>query len=135
MPRFKQSELSGDEWRISTVIEFYRKGELILQDGCGNMETACGMLYGKYVMAVDNGKGYFAGDGIHCDQEGCNEKAKYLYRLKKDYCVGPGKCGKEKKSYSSEHRCFCDKHSTRGDQDLKDNDDNYELINVIVHAE
>lgn len=131
IPRFKESELSGSEWRTHAEIEFYRKGKLILSDGVGNMETACGMVYAKYVTAIDNGNAYFAGDGVHCDQEGCSELAKYLYRIKQDYCAGPGKCEQKKESYSAAHRCFCEKHSHRGDQDLQDNDANYELITVL----
>jgi len=136
-PRWKDSELSGSEWRISATTEFYRKGKLIHETHSGGknvMEVAAGLLFQRLCEAQDNGKGYFAGDGVHCDQEGCMNKAMYLMRIKKHYCVGGGNCGQEKKSYSDEYRCFCDKHKTRGDQDLEDNDDNYELINVISHA-
>lgn len=136
-PRWKSSELSGCEWRISAITEFYRKGKLIheTQSGGSNvMEVAAGLLFHRLVSAQDDGKGYFAGDGVHCDQEGCMAKAKYLMRLKKRFCVGPGNCGQEKKRYSDtpEHRCFCEKHMKRGDNDLEDNDDNYEMINVIA---
>lgn len=130
VPRFKQSGLSGDEWRISTKMQFYRKGELIHEDSCGGkMEVAAGLLYAKIIEAIEvHGKGYFAGDGLHCDQEGCSEIATVTYRIKKRYCVGGGNCGQEKKSYSDEYRCFCEEHKRRGDQDLEDNDSNYEAI-------
>ena len=29
VPRYKRSDLSGDEWRISAEIQFYRNGVLI----------------------------------------------------------------------------------------------------------
>ena len=132
VPRYKSSELSGSEWRISINAEFYRNGQKVHEAWCGHsMDVAVALLASRYYEATDNGKGYFAGDGIHCDQEGCHEKAKFLYRIKKDFCSGAGKCGQEKKRYSDEHRCFCEKHATRGDSDLKDNDENYELINVL----
>lgn len=131
VPRFKDSELSGSEWRISAVMEFYRKGKLILDDQVSNMETACGVLYSKYVSAVDDGHGYFGGDGVHCDQEGCNELASFKYAIKQDYCSGYGNCGQKKDLYNGALRHFCEKHSHRGDSDLQDNDENYQLIEVV----
>ena len=131
IPRFKESELSGDEWRISAQIEFFRKGKLILDDQVNDMQTAVGCLYYKYIRAIDDGHAYYAGDGVHCDQEGCNEKATMLYRIKQDYCADFGGCGQKKDLYTGSHRCFCEKHSTRGDQDRQDNDDNYEMIGVL----
>jgi hypothetical protein len=135
VPRFKSSGLSGSEWRTSAVIEFYRKGKIVHSDGVGTMEAACGMLYAKQIEAIEvHGKGYFAGDGIHCDQEGCPEPATHVFKIKQEYCVGGGNCGAKKESYGDRHRCFCDKHKHRGDQDLEDNDDNYELVKKILHG-
>lgn len=131
-PRFKDSHLSGSEWRISVVFEFYRNGKIIHTSSCGgDMQVACGLLYAKYVEAKDNGVGYFASDGFFCDQEGCHEVGKYLFRIKQDYCAGPGNCGHKKDSYTGAHRIFCEKHSKRGDSDLQDNDANYELVETI----
>lgn len=132
VPRYKQSGLSGDEWRISMITEFYRKGVIVheTQSG-GSIEAAAGLLYGRLIQAQDNGIGYFAGDGIHCDQEGCSEKATGLFKLIKHYCVGGGNCGQEKKAYGDSYRCFCDRHKRRGDCDLEDNDKNYEFIKPI----
>lgn len=133
VPRFKESELSGSEWRTSAIMEFYRKGELKHTSSCGGkIEYAAGLVYARLLEAQDNGLGYYAGDGIHCDQEGCSNKAKYLMKIKKEYCVGGGNCGAEKKSYSDKYRCFCEKHKTRGDQGLEDNDSNYEIIDNLI---
>lgn len=131
-PRFKESELSGDEWRISVITEYYRKGTMVheTQSG-GDIDVAAGLLYGRLIEAQDDGKGYFAGDGIHCDQEGCNNKATVVFKILQRYCVGGGKCGQKTKSYSEQHRCFCDKHKHRGDCDLEDNDKNYELVKTL----
>lgn len=132
IPRYKQSGLSGDEWRISMITEYFRKGVKVYETHSGGrIEAAAGLLYGRLIEAQDNGLGYFAGDGIHCDQEGCSNKATHLFKIKKRFCVGRGNCGQEKKSYEDEHRCFCDTHKRRGDCDLEDNDDNYEFVKNI----
>ena len=129
VPRFKSSELSGSEWRTSVVIDFMRKGKVICShaDNPGDMMNACGLLYERYATMQDNGNGYFASDGIHCDQEGCNEKAEFLYRIKKAYDDN----GNRQESYDGYNRCFCRAHSKRGDQSLGDSDDNYELISIL----
>lgn len=134
VPRFKDSRLSGSEWRISTQFEFFRNGEIVHRpDPCsGNMEVACGLLFAKYVEATDNGNGYYAGDGFHCDQEGCKEVGKYLFKIKQDYCSGAGNCGQKKDMYSGFHRLFCEEHKHRGDSDLQDRDSNYELVKEIT---
>lgn len=132
VPRFKESGLSGDEWRISTNIQFYRNGNVVYETGgLKDIETTTGFLYSIFHKAIDDGHAYFASDGVHCDQEGCSNKATLLYRIKQDYCSGGGNCGQKKDNYTGAHRCFCEKHSHRGDSDLQDNDNNYELITVL----
>lgn len=132
VPRFKRSSLSGSEWRYSCQIDFMRKGKIIHSEGVGDIKTACGMLYAKYIEAIEiHGKGFFAGDGIKCDQEGCDKDAAFLYRIKQEYCVGGGNCGAKKESLWDQYRCFCKDHSHRGDQDLEDNDENYELMSIL----
>jgi hypothetical protein len=56
VPRYKTSGLSGDEWRISATIQFYRNGTL----------QHC--------------------EGMFCDQEGCRNTATVKYRLKNMVC-------------------------------------------------
>ena len=121
-PRYKESGLSGDEWRISATVQFFRKGRLVFEDGCRNVETACGLLYGWYVRAIDDGKAYFAGDGITCDQEGCHEPATVRFRKKFEFCRHGHKTTP---SDVSLFRHFCEKHRERGDCGLDDADDNY----------
>jgi hypothetical protein len=122
VPRFKQSGLSGDEWRISAEAQFYRKGELIFSAGCRNVQTACGLAYGWYVQAVDDGKGYFAGDGVTCDQEGCAAVATVRYRRLFEYC---DRGHQHAPPTVALYRHFCDRHKTRGDCALDDADVNY----------
>lgn len=132
VPRYKESEMSGDEWRISMRTDFYRKGKIVHSTQSGsNIDAAAGLLYGRLIEAQDNGEGYYAGDGVHCDQEGCSNRATNLFKIKQRYCVGGGKCGQKKESYVDQYRCFCDTHKTRGDCDLEDNDKNYEFIKTI----
>lgn len=122
VPRYKTSGLSGDEWRIHAEVQFFRKGKLIFSEGCRNVQTACGLMYSWYVRACDDGKAYFAGDGITCDQEGCHESATIRYRRLNDYCQDGHK---SKVSEISLYRHFCEKHKTRGDCALDDADLNY----------
>lgn len=44
VPRWKESELSGDEWRFSTRIELYRKGHLLARSGSGRLRNAVAIL-------------------------------------------------------------------------------------------
>ena len=128
-PRYKTSGLSGDEWRIHAEIQLWRKGKMVHTAGCRNVEVACGMVYSELMRAQDDGKGYFAGDGVHCDQEGCKELATLRYRVIKDMCAGPGMCGRQKPDYGRvQYRHFCEQHKTRGDCGLDDADSNYERV-------
>jgi hypothetical protein len=124
VPRYKQSGLSGDEWRIHAEAQFFRKGKLIFSEGCRNTETAAGMLFAFYMRACDDGKGYFAGDGVTCDQEGCADPASVRYRRKASYCR---EGHKTEPSEVSLYRHFCETHKTRGDCALDDADANYTL--------
>jgi len=126
VPRYKQSDLSGDEWRISAKIELLRNGVVIAERSCRNVETACMFLPGFILEAQDNGKACFAGEDDFCDQEGCVEKATVTYRKKADYCHAGHKSAIDDGRITV--RRFCDKHKTRGDCGLDDADANYERI-------
>ena len=133
VPRYKQSYLSGDEWRISASIQFFRKGKLIHEVGCGSIESAVYLVGARYMEACDNAKGYFAGEGDICDQEGCSETATVTYRVKREYSrTNPHEWNKETSGLVI--RKFCDRHKIRGDSSFDDSDQNYELI-PFVHTE
>lgn len=121
IPRFKESELSGDEWRISAAIKFYRKGELVHQITTRNVETACQHLAWHHDSAISDGKAMFGGERDICDQEGCAEPATVWYRKLFDYC----RDGHKAELFSPTYRQFCDRHKTRGDCGLDDADANY----------
>jgi hypothetical protein len=132
VPRFKQSGLSGDEWRISAEVQFFRKGALVLQRACRNVETACGLLFAWHSEAIDDGKAYFAGDGVTCDQEGCSEPATVRYARKADYC---DRGHKSQVFETSQYRHFCEQHKTRGDCGLDDADENYDVVEMDLPSE
>lgn len=124
VPRYKTSGLSGDEWRISAVTEFWRKGRKVYEVGRGNIEYACRLLDADYIKATEGALGFFAGEGDVCDQEGCADPATVTYRLKARYC----REGHKSEPLGIQIRRFCDKHKKRGDCGLDDADANYELM-------
>lgn len=132
VPRYKTSGLSGDEWRISAAIQLWRKGKMHAEQYFRNIETACAFAYSVYLSAIDDGNGYFAGDGLTCDQEGCAEPATVFLKLKAEYC----RSGHKTDPYDYDERplirCFCERHKTRGDCALEDADANYEPIEILV---
>jgi hypothetical protein len=128
VPRFKDSGLSGSEWRISTTTQFLRNGVVVHETGARDVETAAHLLSYHLLEAYDHGKGYFAGEGDICDQEGCSNKATVSLEKIKEGC---GKCGTVKvPEYSRPFRKFCDAHKRRGDSDLDDQDDCYKPITL-----
>ena len=125
VPRYKMSGLSGDEWRISATIQLLRKGKVVAERGAARVESAAYLLSAFVIESMDNGLGFFAGEGDLCDQEGCSDKATVTYKLKKHYC----KEGHESEiTFGTQIRRFCQKHSKRGDCGLDDADRNYELM-------
>lgn len=121
VPRYKTSGMSGDEWRISASIQFFRHGILRHEIGVRDVETACGMVYGELMKAQDNALGYFGGEGDFCDQEGCAATATITRYLKKEFCRQGHGVDVTRPTF----RRFCEDHKTRGDCGLEDADDNY----------
>ena len=123
VPRYKTSGLSGDEWRISAKITFFRKDKMIHEESYRDVETACKFLPYIHARLIDDGKAYFAGESGICDQEGCSLPATITFQKKRDFCSC---CGEGKEiAYEEKCRMFCDKHKQRGDCGLDDADRNY----------
>lgn len=122
VPRYKQSGLSGDEWRISAVIEFCRNGKVVHTAHSSSIEYAAYLMAAHHIEACESGRGYFAGEDDACDQEGCTAKATIKAVKKFDYC----RDGHKSERPSNQYRLFCDRHSTRGDSSFDDRDDNYD---------
>ena len=127
IPRFKESELSGDEWRISAEIQLFKKGVVIETRQFRDVETATIYVASFYRDACDGAYGETNKvDEWSCDQEGCPEKAIKRFKIKNSYCH---RCGEKSKFYSGvNYLQFCEKHCDRGDGALLDNNDNLELI-------
>jgi hypothetical protein len=128
VPRYKTSELSGDEWRTSAKIEFRRKGKVLHTESLTAMKYAVQFLPYLFVRRQEDGH-FDKNDKEMCFQPGCSNKATVEYRMKTKYC---GKCGKEEGQMTGYEyrRRFCEEHRERGDCGRSDADDNYELIEL-----
>lgn len=129
-PRYKMSGLSGDEWRISGVIQLFKKGQLRHEEGFGNVLSAAHSLSYVMLRAHDDAKASYIGTEGICQQEGCSEPATVRYRVLKEFC----------RDHPHRHqtpltelliREFCAKHSKRGDCAFDDADANYALLDGI----
>lgn len=123
VPRYKTSGLSGDEWRISATAKFYRKGKLVHEEGAMNVEYCAYLVGSWHIKACDDAKGYFAGEGEICDQEGCEKIASVKLAKKFDWC----REGHKSEEPSRQYRLFCKDHARRGDCGLDDSDSNYTI--------
>lgn len=125
VPRFKTSELSGDEWRVSAVVRFGYKGHVIYERTFGDMTSAVASLPHLLLTFREEAGSPTTQPSHHpCDQVGCSEPATILYRMKAIY----DHRGHRDELSSPYHRGFCVRHSTRGDCGLDDADENYEVI-------
>lgn len=135
VPRYKESYLSGDEWRVSTVVELKRKGETLVTSTYNSMKDAAAhlpWLLRTWVETLDEEGSKRWSQRIKtdegtCHQAGCSAPATVHYKLKKQY----SREGYEKDlaDYHCEvRRAFCDRHSRRGDCGLEDSDSNYERV-------
>lgn len=131
VPRWKESELSGDEWRFSYVADFKRKGEVIFSTSANTLDWLITRLGWAKLTAGENSEidmKAWERTKDKCDQPGCREVATIFYkRLKRFTKQGDAL---EASSYydGNEYRQFCESHKHRGDCDLDDADLNYSLI-------
>jgi hypothetical protein len=125
IPRYKQSGLSGDEWRISATIKVLRKGIVVAERSVRNVQAAAAFLPGWLLELNDDGKALYAGEANICDQEGCAEPATVTLKLKARYCREGHRAEIE---YGTQIRKFCAQHKRRGDCGLEDADSNYEEV-------
>ncbi len=128
VPRYKSSQYSGDEWRISHQTIFFRNGQPV-HTASGGIEYAKENLEDFYTSADAMARIRQIESQDYCDQVGCEEKSTKTYRLLKLF----DKEGKETDPYAGEDkrplvRKFCDRHSKRGNCGLEDADRNYEWI-------
>ncbi len=126
VPRYKTSKISGDEWRISSQIEFLYKGEIIKEIYWGTVEGAVQKLT-KFMEDARNSEN---STRVHdkCDQEGCENPNTITYKMKKQFSIQGNETDPNEFIKEPLVRKFCDRHSKRGDCALEDADDNYERL-------
>lgn len=123
VPRFKESELSGDEWRISALVQFFRKGELKDEKTYVDTKTAAIFLGVDY---INSEHAYYGAQGPTCDQEGCAEEATVKLEIVESGCEF---CGQGKELYGMrQYRQFCERHKNRGDSSLDDSSQCYKKL-------
>lgn len=127
VPRWKESDSSGDEWRISARIDFYRKGVVVGSQGARNVESAARFVdwylsHGRESGKIDTPDTL----GDCCDQEGCCKPWTKRLRLKKRYGSDGRVFDQKWMQDVIQYRAFCDDHAGRGDCGLDDADTNYE---------
>lgn len=129
VPRWKESELSGDEYRISAAADLYYKGNKIKTMTFSDVEDAIRYLDGALVYWRENGESYDRVDDSYlCDQENCTNIADVKYKRINGYTDR----GDPEKLYDFNlYRVFCNSHKTRGDCALDDSDQNYELVEFL----
>ncbi len=134
VPRFKESEYSGSEWRISAVMELLYKGKIVVSDSASTVDRAIERLAGTAQRYADDNPWRDTSQWREskCDQEGCTADATTLYKLKKRFCDKG--CGHELEQFWPSSRAYCTDHAVRGDQALEDADDNYELLDGVEIA-
>jgi len=129
VPRWKESELSGDEWRFSYVADVIRKDETIMSIGASKLEWLLTGL--QWRIQFEREKDNFDLEAWKrtenkCDQPGCANVATVFYKRIKTYTKRGQKLADSEEQNS--YRQFCENHITRGDCDLDDADANYSII-------
>lgn len=131
-PRWKESELSGDEWRFSAVVVFYLKGVEIHRQSFMDIETAAAWLPAILRGGLQDADTVWDARQMalagKCDNPGCDQPAAYIHHLKKRYI---GNEAVERPVHDwGEHRRFCKRHKHRGDCGLDDADANYDVEEI-----
>lgn len=137
--RWKESELSGDEYRFSYRVSFMRKGHVLLQRGFSDWKCALAFIpslsYNDMPAGADDEHEHSVVIDeryTFCFQPGCPELATREFRIIKLY----DRRGSEAyMSADADYRFrFCDKHAGhRGDCGLLDSDVN--LVEVAFGSD
>lgn len=127
--RWKESELSGDEWRFSYMVNAYRKGNLLSSKVAGSFDAALALIP-QMGHAGNLAEGEFFPEAYEmtrplCDQPGCESYAVKFYLRMTRYTKQGEKLAD---GHGTEYRQFCERHSTRGDCALDDADHNYQEL-------
>lgn len=133
VPRYKQSELSGDEWRVHVAVRFYRKGTLVGEREAHTMQDATILLPSWWLSRPEISDIPLWKLGAEtCHQYGCDKEAAVVVRLEDEFSArGEGPLPKSEWPHET-RRAFCLKHQRRGDCGREDSDDNYKSIKVAL---
>jgi hypothetical protein len=125
VPRFKESGISGDEWRTSAKVSCYRKGALVFEVTRGDLRAAVACLPRDLLEMPDHSSVALWGyDGSVCMQPGCSDPAVVKKTIRQEFSANGE--GPLPISGGDRHaRAFCAKHATRGDASREDSDSNY----------
>jgi len=129
--RWKESELSGDEWRFSYVAEIKRKGETVITLSASRWDWLLSGLQWRILTAGENNN--FDQDAWKrtknkCDQPGCANDPVVFLKLIKRWDKEGNLLASDSYYDGKVYRQFCKKHTHRGDCALDDADHNYEEI-------
>lgn len=112
-------------------VRLYRKGLLIAERTLGpTLSTTAARLPWFLIEAGDDGvpDQHIEALSTRCDQIGCGNEAQIRYRLLRRYSPGGELLADDPESRIIYVRQFCLAHSERGDADMEDSADNYELM-------
>jgi hypothetical protein len=126
--RWKESELSGDEYRWTLTATAYRKGQPIAREGGYSLADALTRLMPRLYQIESSG--YLS--IFECAQPACERPATVLYRLDREYARGGHELAHQP---ANKVRGFCARHTHRGDCGLEDNDRNYQALAWLVGDE
>lgn len=123
--RWKDSHLSGSEYRFGAQALGYKNGYLVFQRSFMDVATAAAhlpsIIYGDHIDNELIGTGW---DEPVCQQEGCSNVGTHVRYLKKRY-VG-NEAIEDTRERGRLYRIFCDRHEGRGDCAIDDAEHNYE---------
>lgn len=131
-PRYKTSGMSGDEWRVSALVEVFRKGVLLKERAFGKLHYAADFLPAILHEMSDDGcpEEIYRQTERLCFQPGCKEEGVVEYRIIDEFYKPYGDKMPKRDYLGEYHRRFCEAHAKRGDCGLEDADRNYILISA-----
>ena len=125
VPRWKESELSGDEYRILAEGKLFYKGHTVKKFEFSNVDNGIRYLDGAIIYGHEEWD--FIDDSFLCDQESCTSVADVKYKRLHGYTSR----GDPETIYDwNLYRVFCNQHKTRGDC-ADDSDQNYEQVEFL----
>ena len=134
VPRWKESELSGDQWRTSVAVVLKSNGLEVAARAYRDMDTALALAPAFIVDVRESGRYEEALRVMHardehtCDQPGCAKPWTVKLKLKRRTSARGEWLDPSESAYYDHFRQFCGEHRERGDCSREDCDENYEAI-------